>query len=157
MGRFARIVNGWEPLIIFAKRLTLNAWQRSEYSYVFWPQPFSAKIDSLPAFTCSKLTMEIPEQCLNLFKLKIKTSKRRYRRCCSVFIVNFEQISHILLMLILLLLKCRVSYWQRIKGSLPVFTVLAMRNISELKENKIQLKTHVQSQNLRISEHNSNI
>ena len=95
--------------------------------------------------------MEIPEQCLNLFKLKIKTSKRRYRRCCSVFIVNFEQISHILLMLILLLLKCRI------KGSLPVFTVLAMRNISELKENKIQLKTHVQSQNLRISEHNSNI
>ena len=38
-------------------------------------------------------------------KLVIKTPERRHRRCCSdAFIINFEQISHIVLMSLLLTL-----------------------------------------------------
>ena len=36
-------------------------------------------------------------------KLTIKTAERRHWRCSSVFIVNFEQISHIVLVVLLLL------------------------------------------------------
>ena len=38
-------------------------------------------------------------------KLKIKTPERRHGRCSGVFIVNFEQLSHIVLMFKLLTLN----------------------------------------------------
>ena len=32
MERFAKIINGWKPLIIFAKRSILDVWQNSHYA-----------------------------------------------------------------------------------------------------------------------------
>ena len=49
-----------------------------------------------PAFTCSKLAIVTREQrCEICSKLTIKTPKRRQWRRFSVFIVNFEHISHL--------------------------------------------------------------
>ena len=48
----------------------------------------------LLAFTCSKSTMERPEQCANCLKLKIKTPKQfssDFTQCSGVFTVDFEQ------------------------------------------------------------------
>ena len=57
--------------------------------------------------TCSKLTIETLEQGLKEIcsKLTIKTPERRQWRCSSVFIVNFEHISHLDLMFLLLTLN----------------------------------------------------
>ena len=54
------------------------------------------KSSTLPAFTCSKFTIETLEQgCEICSKLTIKTPKRRQWRRFGVFIVNFEHISHL--------------------------------------------------------------
>ena len=51
---------------------------------------------SQPVFTCSKLTIEALEQrCEICSKLTIKTPKRHQWRHFGVFIVNFENISHL--------------------------------------------------------------
>ena len=55
-----------------------------------------------PAFTCSKLTVETIEICS---KLTIKTPERRKWGCFGVFIINFEHISHLVLVFLLLTLK----------------------------------------------------
>ena len=55
------------------------------------------------AFTYSKLTIETPEQGCS--KLTITTPGRRYWCRSGVFIVNFEQISHLLLLFLLLTLN----------------------------------------------------
>ena len=48
------------------------------------------------AITCSKLTIETVEQRREICsKLTINTPKRRHWRRFSVFIVNFEHISHL--------------------------------------------------------------
>ena len=44
-----------------------------------------------PAFTCSKLTIEIPEQGVSI-KLAIKISEQPHWRRSTVFIVNFEHV-----------------------------------------------------------------
>ena len=54
-------------------------------------------------FTSSKLTIE-ELRCEICSKLIIKTPKRRHWRRSDVFIVNFENISHLLLVLLLLTL-----------------------------------------------------
>ena len=55
------------------------------------------------AFTCLKLTMENLTMCEICSELYIKTPDRRHWRRFSVFIVNFEQISHILVLPLLTL------------------------------------------------------
>ena len=62
--------------------------------------------NSQSAFTCSKSTIEKPEQCVYskwafnvsmqcvYSNLKLQTSQRRHGGCSDVFIVKFEQVSH---------------------------------------------------------------
>ena len=57
-------------------------------------------------FTCSNSTIEIPEKrCEIHAKLAIKKPERRHYRHSGVFIVNFEQISHIFLVFLSLTLS----------------------------------------------------
>ena len=68
-----------------------------------------------PEITCSKLTTETLEQEVNnrntrtrceiCSELTIKTAKRRQWRRSGVFIVNFEHISHLVLVFLLLALS----------------------------------------------------
>ena len=54
-----------------------------------------------PTFTCSKFSIETLETCSDL---TIKTERRQW--CCSgVFIVNFEHVSHLVLVFLLLTLN----------------------------------------------------
>ena len=67
---------------------------------------------SQPAISCSKLTIETREQdCEICWKLTIKIPERRHWSCFSVFIVNFEHISHLFLVFLLLTLS-----WQMPAG-----------------------------------------
>ena len=58
-----------------------------------------------PANTYSKLTIETLEQVAKCSKLTIKTTERRHWDRSSVFIVNFEHISHVALAFLLLTLN----------------------------------------------------
>ena len=58
-----------------------------------------------PAITCSKLTIETLEQGVICSKLTIKTHVRRHWRHSGVFIVNFKQISGVVLVFLLLTLN----------------------------------------------------
>ena len=58
---------------------------------------------SQPASSCSKLTKETREQICS--KLTLKTPERRYWRRSGVFIVNFEHISDLALLFLLLTLN----------------------------------------------------
>ena len=61
---------------------------------------------SQPAFTCSKLTTERLEQGAEICsKLTMKTPERNQWRRFGVFFVNFENISHLVLMFLLLTLS----------------------------------------------------
>ena len=61
---------------------------------------------SQPAFTCSKLTTERLEQGVETCsKLTIKTPERNRWRRFGIFFVNFENISHLVLMFLLLTLS----------------------------------------------------
>ena len=55
-------------------------------------------MDSQPAIACSKLRSEICS------KLTIKTPEQRHLRRSGIFIVNFEHISHLVLVFLLLTL-----------------------------------------------------
>ena len=57
------------------------------------------------AITCSKLTIETREQSEIYSKLTIRTPERRHWPRSGVFIVNFEHISHLLLVFLLLTLS----------------------------------------------------
>ena len=58
------------------------------------------------AITCSKLTIETLEQGVKyVLKLMIKTPERRHWRRSGIFIVNFEHISHLVLVFLLLTLS----------------------------------------------------
>ena len=58
--------------------------------------------NSHSAITCSKLTIETLDQGVKCSKLTIKTPQRRHSRRSGVFIVNFEHISHLALVFLLL-------------------------------------------------------
>ena len=60
---------------------------------------------TLSAFTCSMSTIETPEQCEICAKLTIKTPEQRQLRRSGVFIVNFKEISRIVLVFLLLTLN----------------------------------------------------
>ena len=59
---------------------------------------------TLPTFTCLKSTMENHNNMWNLFNNKDTTARRQWRRS-GIFIINFEQVSHILHLFILLTLN----------------------------------------------------
>ena len=69
--------------------------------FCFW-YIFNTYIVSQPAITCSKLTTETLEQGEICSKLTIKMPERRYWRRSGIFIVNFEHISHLALVFLLL-------------------------------------------------------
>ena len=50
---------------------------------------------SQPAFTCSNLAETLEQRCEICLKLTIKMPKRRHWHRFSVFIVNFDRISHL--------------------------------------------------------------
>ena len=59
-----------------------------------------------PTFTCSKLTIETLKQGVNhVHKLTIKTPERVRERYSSTFLVNFERISNLVLVFLLLTLN----------------------------------------------------
>ena len=59
-----------------------------------------------PSITFSKFTIETPRtRCETSSKLTKKTPKRRHWRRSGVFIVNFEHISHHVLVILLLTLS----------------------------------------------------
>ena len=58
--------------------------------------------------TCSKLTIETPEQSEICSKLTIKTPERHHWHCFDVLIVNFQHISHLALMFLMLVLKMQL-------------------------------------------------
>ena len=60
---------------------------------------------SQSAFTCSKSTMETSEQCVNSVQVYSKDTGTTLMTSPCVFIGNFEQISHIVLVFALLTLK----------------------------------------------------
>ena len=69
--------------------------------YFFLTCRFSSKTQ--PAVTCSKLT--IRTRCEIWSKLTIKIPERRHWRRSEIFIVNFEHISHLVLVFLLLTLS----------------------------------------------------
>ena len=58
--------------------------------------------------TCSKLTIETP-RCEISSKLKIKIPQRRHWHRSGIFIVNFEHISHLALVFLLLTLNIKLK------------------------------------------------
>ena len=66
---------------------------------------------SQSAITCSKSLIETLEQSVKYVKkLTIKTLKQHQWRRSSAFIVNFEHISHLVLVFLLLTCKCRLGF-----------------------------------------------
>ena len=65
---------------------------------------------TLPAITCSKLTIETLEQGEICSKLTIKIPEQRRRRS-GIFIVNFEYILHLVLVFLLLTLSREMPTW----------------------------------------------
>ena len=65
---------------------------------------------SQPAFACSNLTIKTQETRFKICsKLTIKTPERRQSRRSGVFIVNFEHISHFVLVFLLLTLNMQLT------------------------------------------------
>ena len=60
------------------------------------PKACKTKYFSQQVFTCSNLTIESLEQVLNMLKVNKGTKRRQWRRS-GVLIVNFEYISHLVL------------------------------------------------------------
>ena len=79
---------------------------------VFWFQKEPLKgrcIFTQPAPICSKLTIETLDQTEICSKLTVKTTKQRHWRRSGVFIVNFEHISHLVLVFLLLTFNRKLS------------------------------------------------
>ena len=64
-----------------------------------------ASIVTQPALTRSKLTIDTLEQRLKYVQINNKTQQRRHWCLCGVFIVNFERISNLVLVFLLLTLN----------------------------------------------------
>ena len=63
---------------------------------------YFVRVITLNTFTCSKLTIETPEQDAKYVqKLTIKTPELRHWRISDGLIINFEDISYIALMFLL--------------------------------------------------------
>ena len=87
-------VVGWIWLWVFS-------WEYREfYRTAIFQNTFSQ-----PAFTCSKLIIETLGQGVKYVQSTIRTPERCHWCRSGVFIVNFEHISHLVLVLLLLTLK----------------------------------------------------
>ena len=62
-----------------------------------------------PVFIYSKSAMKTSEQCAICLRLTVKTLSKRQLHCFNVFIISFEQIPHILLEFLLLILNNKLS------------------------------------------------
>ena len=91
----------------------------------------------------NKNTRKICEICL---KLTIKTPEWRYWRCSGVFIVNFEHISHLFLMFLLLIRTSKC--WLYLGTFHAVSMLLIMLHYWYLKRNNIQYNLSVSLPNL---------
>ena len=60
---------------------------------------------SQPAITCSKLTIETPKRMWNMFKVNNKDTRTTPLALFLCLIVNFEHISHLILMFLLWVLS----------------------------------------------------
>ena len=78
--------------------LTFVAVFTSDKVYSFLPAEVSMRQTQL-VFTCSKSTVETPENVLNVFKVNNKDTRTSQWCRCGVFIVQFEQSSHIALVM----------------------------------------------------------
>ena len=74
-----------------------------------------------PAFTCSKLTIETLEQNVKYVQLTRKTLERRQWRRSGVFLVNFEHISHLALVFLLLTLNMQLPAGHLKTENLTIF------------------------------------
>ena len=72
------------------------------------PKACKTKYLSQQVFTCSYLTIESLEQVLNMLKVNKGTKRRQWRRS-GVLIVNFEYISHLVLVFQVLTLNMYLS------------------------------------------------
>ena len=63
--------------------------------FVFQAYAQSKMVITRLTFTCSKSKIEKLEKDMEDVKRPIKTSERRRRRRCGVFIVNFDHILHL--------------------------------------------------------------
>ena len=93
------------------------------FSIAFYPQ----------TITCPNPTIETLEKCQICSKLTIKTSKRRHWRRFGVFIVNFEHISQLFLVLLLQTLMPQKILLRPVIGLCKIFEGFVRRheNISE--------------------------
>ena len=87
---YARFRTQVFPLLTISKRLTV---------------PYLWVVLTHTAFTCSKSIIEKKRNVWNLFKVDNRDTRRRHWRRSCVFMVNFEQISHIILLFPLLTLN----------------------------------------------------
>ena len=70
----------------------INVDLRKETKVDHWKNIFQANIYLF------KVNIRNRETCEIYSKLTIKTPERRQKRCCIVFIVNFEHVSHLFLL-----------------------------------------------------------
>ena len=99
----------------------------------FWPRPTSNDwsifwlswicINTQQTFISSKSTTETLEKMLNMFR-HIKTSEQRQWRCYDVFIVNFDHLSHLFLVFLLMTLNWKMSATYTKISSYPIHPFL---------------------------------
>ena len=86
------------------------------------------------AYTCSKSTIETPERTLREICSKlIKSSEWLHEHCSGAFIVNFEQILHIVLLFALVALSKFNANWvitaqKKVKSSLNISLVFMRKS-----------------------------
>ena len=86
------------------------------------------------AYTCSKSTIETPERTLREICSKlIKSSEWLHEHCSGAFIVNFEQILHIVLLFPLVALSKFNANWvitaqKKVKSSLNISLVFMRKS-----------------------------
>ena len=73
--------------------------------FVFQAYAQSKMVITHLTFTCSKSKIEKLEKDMEDVKRPIKTSERRRRRRCGVFIDNFDHILHLFFVFLLLILN----------------------------------------------------
>ena len=69
-------------------------WQEKNLETKSLQKNESSMYATQPVFTCSKSTMETPNNVWNLFKVNDKHTRMKPLTCSGIFVVNFQQISH---------------------------------------------------------------
>ena len=84
---------------------TLYLMDQMRRGYFLFRLSFFFLLQAQLAFACSKSTIEPPEQSEICSKLAIKIPEQYHWHCSDVFSVNSEQISHIILVFLMLTLN----------------------------------------------------